>query len=194
MRVKVPLAGMDEKGMWARVATLDAGKGADDKPRGTFFRPEQDDEVVLGFFHDDPGQPVILGMLHSSKLAPPVKATADNDKKAYHSRSGIQLEFDDKKKAVTLATPGGQSLVIDDEAGSIVITDKNGNALTLGADGIKLASSKNAVEIEAKKDFKAKGMNIEFDAQTGFKAKSQAQAEVSTSGKLTLKGSIVMIN
>ncbi len=194
VRVKVPLAGMDEKGMWARVATLDAGKGADDKPRGTFFRPEQDDEVVLGFFHDDPGQPVILGMLHSSKLAPPVKATADNDKKAYHSRSGIQLEFDDKKKAVTLATPGGQSLVIDDEAGSIVITDKNGNALTLGADGIKLASSKNAVEIEAKKDFKAKGMNIEFDAQTGFKAKSQAQAEVSTSGKLTLKGSIVMIN
>ncbi|MFO1418197.1 MAG: type VI secretion system tip protein VgrG [Methylotetracoccus sp.] len=194
VRVKVPLAGMDEKGMWARVATLDAGKGDGDKPRGTFFRPEKDDEVVLGFFHDDPGQPVILGMLHSSKLAPPVEATADNDKKAYHSRSGIQLEFDDKKKAVTIATPGGQSLVIDDEAGSIVLTDKNGNTLTLGADGIKLASSQKAVEIEAKKDFKAKGMNVEFDAQTGFKAKSQAQAEVSTSGKLTLKGSIVMIN
>ena len=40
---------MDEQGVWARVATLDAGND-----RGTFFRPEVDDEVVLGFFHDDP--------------------------------------------------------------------------------------------------------------------------------------------
>jgi len=189
VRVKVPLAGMDEKGVWARVATLDAGSG-----RGTFFRPEVDDEVVLGFFHDDPGQPVILGMLHSSKNAPPIEATADNDKKVYLSRSGITLEFDDKKKAVTLATPGGQSLVLDDDAGSVVLKDKNGNTLTLNADGIKLASSKKAVNVEAKTDLKAKAMNVEFDAQTGFKAKSQAQAEVSTSGKLTLKGSIVMIN
>ena len=194
VRVKVPLAGMDEKGVWARVATLDAGKGDDDKPRGMFFRPEIDDEVVLGFFHGDPGQPVILGMLHSSKHAPPIEATADNDKKVYLSRSGITLEFDDKKKAVTLATPGGQSLVLDDDAGSVVLKDKNGNTLTLDADGIKLASSKKAVKVEAKTDFKAKGMNVEFDAQTGFKAKSQTQAEVSTSGKLTLKGSIVMIN
>jgi Rhs element Vgr protein len=189
VRVKVPLAGMDEKGVWARVATIDAGS-----KRGTFFRPEKDDEVVLGFFHADPGQPVILGMLHSSKNAPPIEATTDNDVKVYVSRSGIKLEFDDKKKAVTLATPGGQSLVLDDDAGSVVLKDKNGNTVTLNADGIKLASSKKAVKVEAKTDFKAKGKNVEFDAQTGFKAKSQAQAEVSTSGKLTLKGSIVMIN
>jgi hypothetical protein len=95
---------------------------------------------------------------------------------------------------VTLATPGGQSLVLDDDAGSVVLKDKNGNTFTMDKDGISLASSKKAVKVEAKTDFKAKGMNVEFDAQTGFKAKSQAQAEVSTSGKLTLKGSIVMIN
>lgn len=189
VRVKVPLAGMDEKGVWARVATLDAGP-----KRGTFFRPEKDDEVVLGFFHEDPGQPVILGMLHSSKNEPPEKATAENDKKVYLSRSGITLEFDDKKKAVKLATPGGQSLVLDDNAGSVVLKDKNGNTITMDNDGIALASSKKAVKVEAKTDLKAKGMNVEFDAQTGFKAKSQAQAEVSTGGKLTLKGSIVMIN
>ena len=41
IRVKVPLAGMDEQGVWARVATLDAGN-----ERGTLFRPEIDDEVV----------------------------------------------------------------------------------------------------------------------------------------------------
>ncbi|MBL8208824.1 MAG: Rhs element Vgr protein, partial [Blastocatellia bacterium] len=117
-----------------------------------------------------------------------------NDKKVYLSRSGITLEFDDKKKAVKLATPGGQSLVLDDNAGSVVLKDKNGNTITMDNDGIALASSKKAVKVEAKTDLKAKGMNVEFDAQTGFKAKSQAQAEVSTGGKLTLKGSIVMIN
>jgi Rhs element Vgr protein len=189
VRVKVPLAGMDQQGVWARVATLDAGS-----ERGTFFRPEVDDEVVLGFFHDDPAQPVILGMLHSSKHAPPIEATADNDKKVYKSRSGITLEFDDKKKAVTLATPGGQSLVLDDDAGSVVLKDKNGNTLTLDADGIKLASSKKAVNVEAKTDFKAKGMKVEMEAQTSLTAKGSASAEVSSSGNLTLKGSVVMIN
>jgi uncharacterized protein involved in type VI secretion and phage assembly len=133
-------------------------------------------------------------MLHSSKNAPPIEATADNDKKVYKSRSGITLEFDDKKKAVTLATPGGQSLVLDDDAGSVVLKDKNGNTLTLDADGIKLASSKKAVNVEAKTDFKAKGMKVEMEAQTSLTAKGSASAEVSSSGNLTLKGSVVMIN
>ena len=86
IRVKVPLAGMDEQGVWARVATLDAGD-----QRGTVFRPEKDDEVVLGFFHDDPAQPVVLGMLHSSAKAPPIEPTDDNDEKGYVSRSKIAL-------------------------------------------------------------------------------------------------------
>jgi len=86
VRVKIPVAGMDEQGVWARVATLDAGE-----ERGTFFRPEVDDEVVLGFFHNDPAHPVILGMLHSSAKPPPVEPTADNHEKAYVSREASNL-------------------------------------------------------------------------------------------------------
>ena len=44
IRVKVPLAGMDEQGVWARVATLDAGD-----QRGTVFRPEKDDDCDLRY-------------------------------------------------------------------------------------------------------------------------------------------------
>jgi uncharacterized protein involved in type VI secretion and phage assembly len=189
VRVKVPLAGMGEQGVWARVATLDAG----DK-RGTFFRPEKDDEVVLGFFHDDPSQPVILGMLHSSKKAPPLEATADNHQKAYVSRSGLTLEFDDDKKVLTLKTPGKNRIVLSDDDGGITLEDQHGNRLVLGKEGVTIESPKKAVAVTAKTKLEAKGNKIALESQTTLEAKAQAKAEVSSSGNLTLKGSMVMIN
>ncbi|NEQ54962.1 MAG: type VI secretion system tip protein VgrG [Leptolyngbya sp. SIO3F4] len=56
IRVKIPTVDNDAEGIWARVATLDAGD-----TRGSFFRPELTDEVVLGFLNDDPRDPVFLG-------------------------------------------------------------------------------------------------------------------------------------
>lgn len=189
VRVRVPLAGLGEDGVWARVAALDAGDG-----RGSFFRPEKDDEVVLGFFHGDPAQPVILGMLHSSKHAPPVEPSSDNNVKAYVSRQGITLRFDDKAKSVTLETPGKNRLVLSDDAGGIVLEDQNGNRITLDQDGITLESAKKAVRIQAKTELAAEATKMAFKAQTSFTAKAQASAELSSSGKLTLNGAIVMIN
>lgn len=189
VRVKIPLAGMDEQGVWARVAALDAG----DK-RGTFFRPEKDDEVVLGFFHADPAQPVVLGMLHSSAKAPPFEATDDNNEKGYVSRSGIKLRFDDKDKVVVLETPGGNRLTLSDKDGGVILEDKNGNKLTLDKNGIALTSDKAAVTVKAKTDLKAEANNVDLKANIGLKAKGTSQAEISSSGALTVKGAMVMIN
>ena len=69
VRVRLPLVNDGDDGVWARVASLDAGA-----ERGFFFRPEIGDEVLLGFLDDDPRQPVLLGMLHSSALAAPLRA------------------------------------------------------------------------------------------------------------------------
>ena len=194
VRVKLPIAGMDEDGVWARVATPDAGKGDGDKPRGMFIRPEEGDEVVLGFFDGDPAQPVILGMLHSSKLAPPEEADKKNNAKVYVSRSGIALRFDDEKKSVTLETPGKNKLVLDDDAGGIEIRDQHGNTIKMDKEGITIMAKDKAVTVKASTGVKAEGKNIEFKAQTTFKASANSQAEVKSSGQLTLKGSIVMIN
>ncbi|MFZ3088483.1 MAG: type VI secretion system tip protein VgrG, partial [Methylotenera sp.] len=49
IKVKLPMVSTTEEGVWARLSTLDAGK-----ERGTFFRPEIDDEVIVGFLNDDP--------------------------------------------------------------------------------------------------------------------------------------------
>ncbi|MEK6749775.1 MAG: type VI secretion system tip protein VgrG [Pseudomonadota bacterium] len=191
--VKVPLAGMDEQGIWARVATLDAGAGAGGVKRGTFFRPETDDEVVLGFLHDDPSQPVVLGMLHSSAIPPPLDPTADNHQKTYMSRSGIQLLFDDDKKIVSLTTPGGNVLTLDDDAGGITLEDQNGNSIKMTSDGIKLESAK-AIEFKAQTDIKAQGTNVEVKASAAFKAGGDASAELKSSGTMIVKGAMVQIN
>jgi Rhs element Vgr protein len=189
IRVKVPLAGMDEKGVWARVATLDAGD-----QRGTMFRPEKDDEVVLGFFHADPGQPVVLGMLHSSAKAPPITPTDDNDEKGFVSRSKLALRFDDKKKVVILETPGGNRLTLSDDDGGITLEDQNGNSIVLSKDGIALKSEKKAVTVKAQSDFKAEATDAEINATGSATVKGSSKAEISSTGKLTVKGSMVMIN
>lgn len=188
IRVKIPIAGFDEQGVWARVATLDAGA-----ERGTFFRPEVDDEVVLGFFHSDPAQPVVLGMLHSSAKAPPLEATEDNHQKTYVSRSGITLLFDDDEAVVSLTTPGGNSLTLTDADSGIVLEDQNGNKLTMNSDGIELSSAQ-ALKLIATTDLTGEGVNTELTASAAFKAEGSATAEVSSSGTLTLKGALVQIN
>ena len=54
--VQLPIVNSEEEGIWCRVATLDAGEN-----RGSFFRPEIGDEVIVGFINDDPSQAVVLG-------------------------------------------------------------------------------------------------------------------------------------
>jgi Rhs element Vgr protein len=188
VRVKIPVAGMDEQGVWARVATLDAGEG-----RGTFFRPEVDDEVVLGFFHNDPAHPVILGMLHSSAKPPPIEATEDNNEKGYISREGLRFHFDDDQKIITLNTPAGNTVVLSDADEGIMLEDQHGNKLTMNSDGIALTSAK-AIALTAQTDLKTEAVNMELKASAELKAEGGASAEISSSGTMTVKGALVLIN
>ncbi len=188
VRVKVPVAGMDEQGVWARVSTLDAGA-----ERGTFFRPEVDDEVVLGFLHNDPSQVVILGMLHSSAKAPPIEPTEDNHEKAYVSREGLRFHFDDDQKIITLDTPGGNKMLLTDADEGLVLEDQHGNKIEMNGNGISLTSV-GEILLSASTDLNAEAANIKLNASTELKAEASASAEISSSGTMTVKGSLVQIN
>ena len=195
IKVRLPLVSMEEEGIWARLATLDAGKD-----RGTFFRPEIDDEVVVGFLNDDPRHPIVLGMCHSSAKPAPQPAKDDNHVKGYVSREKMKFTFDDEKKVITLETPGGNKIRLSDDDKGIALEDQNGNKIVLNDSGIKIESTK-ALELKASNDMKAEGMNVELKAQTGFKAEGSATAEVSGasttikgSGNTVIKGGIVQIN
>ena len=173
VRVRLPLVNEQADGVWARVASLDAGDN-----RGFFFRPEIGDEVVVGFLEDDPRRAVILGMLHSSAKAAPLQGSDDNHEKEYRSRSGMRLYFNDDKKIALLETPAGNRLTLSEQDQGVKLEDQNGNSIALTPDGIKI-ESKKAVEIKAGTELKLTG---------------QAGAELSSSSACKVQGSVVQIN
>ena len=188
MQVQIPVIDKVGDGTWARVATLDAG---DD--RGSFFRPEIGDEVVIGFLNDDPRNPIVLGAMNSSAKPAPLKASDKNDEKGFFTRSKMKVLFNDKDSIITIETPGGNSIVVDDKGKQIALEDLNGNTITMDSSGITAESPKN-ITLKATGDLVLEGMNVNVKAQAQFKAEGAAGAEVSTSAVAVLKGSLVQIN
>ena len=129
--IKIPVINNDEDGIWCRVSTLDAGQN-----RGTFFRPEIGDEVIVGFINNDPRHAVILGMLNSSAKPAPLKAADDNHEKGYVSRSEMKMIFNDDVKSFSLETPAGNKFIITEDEKKIQLQDQNGNKITMNEDGI----------------------------------------------------------
>jgi Rhs element Vgr protein len=189
VRVRLPLVNNEEDGIWARVASLDAGD-----ERGFFFRPEVGDEVVVGFLDGDPRRAVLLGMLHSSAKAAPLTGSDDNHEKVYQSRAKMRLYFHDDKKLMRLETPAGNRVTLSEEDKAVTIEDQNGNQIVLDADGIRIESSK-AIALKA-------GTEVKLESGTAFSAKGgtelklegAAAAELSSAAATKVKGGVVQIN
>ena len=141
-RVRVKLPWMpDNDGeayeAWARLATMMAGA-----ERGSWFIPDVDDEVLVGFEAGDPRRPYVVGMLWNGNDAPPEQMDGDNNIKSIVSRADIRITLDDSQGAVklTLSTPGGHSLVFDDADRSITATDSTGNIIKMDSGGISITA------------------------------------------------------
>ena len=187
--VKIPVINNDEDGIWCRIATLDAGN-----KRGTFFRPEIGDEVIIGFINNDPRHAVVLGMLNSSAKPAPITAADNNHEKGYVSRSEMKMIFNDDKKSFSLETPGGNKILITEDEKKIHLEDQNGNKIIMNEDGITIESIKDLI-FKAKKDIKADAdSNIEMKAGAQLKAEGSAGAKLLSGGTTDVKGSMVNIN
>ncbi|WP_264529089.1 type VI secretion system tip protein VgrG [Flavobacterium sp. N502540] len=186
--VKIPIINNEEQGIWCRVASPDAGEN-----RGIFFRPEIEDEVIIGFVNEDPNNAIVLGMLHSSGKPAPITASDDNHQKGIVTRSEMKVMFDDEKKSIGIETPAGKKITLDEDQGVIVIEDENSNVITIDSNGIKMESAGN-IEIVASGDVKIEGTNVSLKAKAQFKAEGSAGAEMSSSAVAIVKGSIVQIN
>lgn len=174
-------------GVWARIGTLDAGKD-----RGTVFRPELGDEVILGFLSDDPRHPVILGMMHSSAMPPPIPAADKNPQKGIVSRGKMQLLFDDEKNILTISTPKGNQLVLNEDEGSLSLADQNGNSIILDSNGIKIESAGDII-LKAKQKVQIEATDFKASSTKTFKATSNSTMELSGS-TTTIKGQPIHLN
>ncbi len=191
IQVRVPVIDAAADGIWARVACVDAGN-----ERCSFFRPEVNDEVIVGFINDDPRHAVVLGMFNSSALPVPTDVFPekdDNHIKGFVTRSKLKLTFDDDKKIITLQTPAENKIIINDDEGSIVLQDQNNNKITMNSDGITVESTKDLI-LKAANNVSIKGVKIEAEATSEFSAKGNTKAAMQSSGQTEIKGGTVMIN
>ena len=127
-RVKVSVPAFEEE-RWARRASPAAGDR-----RGTWFVPDAGDEVLVAFEGGDLRRPVVVGALWNAKQRPP----------------------ESNPERAVLKTKHGATIVLDDSASTVEVSDANGNLVTLTPSGITITAAGNVtvsgaakVEIEA---------------------------------------------
>lgn len=146
-RVLVRVPGLKDAShdVWARLGTMMAGPDS-----GTLFIPEVGDEVLVAFVQGDLRAPCVIGALWSKATPPPAAGDPPASVMLIRSRNGITLRMldDMDNKSLIVETPGGQRITLQDDPGTVVVEDVNGNSVTLSPSGVKvLASSK--VEVHA---------------------------------------------
>lgn len=128
-RIKVNFPWLDDNHEtdWIRIATMMSGDN-----RGSFFMPEPQDEVLVGFDQGDPRIPYVVGYLWNGKDSPPGQDVRD---RRITSKNGHSIRFLD-------STPDGGSL------GALVIEDAHHNRITMSNGKISI-SSPGLLEITA---------------------------------------------
>jgi len=203
IRVRLPIIDSNEDGVWSRVACLDAGNN-----RGTFFRPEINDEVIVGFLNNDPRNPIVLGMMNSSAKPAPLQASDQNDEKGYVSRSGMKMIFNDSEKSLKIQTPAGKKVTISEQDSVMSLEDENGNKISMDASSVSIQSATN-ISLKAGADLTIEAVNITLSPSSAFSLSAggasmnagSGSASISAptvslegSGTATIKGGVVMIN
>jgi len=194
--VKTPTIDNNARGIWTRVASLDAGKD-----RGAFFRPEIDDEVIIGFINDDPRHAVMLGMLNSSAKPAPIKAKDDNNEKGFTTRSKMHISFNDQTKTITIDTPAGNHIIIDEQGPKIEIKDQSSNKITMDSSGIKVespaeiqVSAGTNLTLKANASLSIKASDISVNADASLSLQGNVSAKLSSSLVTQVTGLPVKIN
>lgn len=132
--------GTQADGIWARLSTLYAGSN-----RGFVFRPELNDEVIVGFINNDPNQAIILGSLHSNQNSAPdaIEVSDANVKKGFVAKEGMQILFDDQEKKIQIkAASGDNAPMIELMNSKISIVLDSSNSIELTSTGVTVKGTR----------------------------------------------------
>jgi uncharacterized protein involved in type VI secretion and phage assembly len=143
VRLTYPWLNQSMETEWCRVCQLYAGNGY-----GSFFVPEEKDEVLVACVHGDLNEAVVLGGLYNGKDKPASKREKSpaRDQKLIRTKGEHQVLLDDTpdKKKIELESSGGQTVTLDDQGkkfvidtggGQTITMEKNGGAITISTQG-----------------------------------------------------------
>lgn len=148
VQVKFPWLGQDADSAVRAWATL-CSPYADDQ-QGLEILPEVGSEVVVAFEGGNLRRPYIIGAPWHGQAQLPHRAEQANNIRVLQSRAKSKLEFDDTQGStkVTVSTPQGHSVVLDEGSMEITVTHSMGCTITLTATAIKLDANVS-VEVTA---------------------------------------------
>ncbi|HEV2783965.1 MAG TPA: VgrG-related protein [Actinophytocola sp.] len=195
---------------WARVAQLGAGKA-----RGALVLPEVGDEVLVGFEHGNFDAPYVLGGLHNGKdtvpslsVDPVDGGTGEIAVRGFVSRKGHKLELVEAD-GITIASGDGKLVVKLDQKNQMIevtsgkgiaVKARNGVTVDAGSGPLELKGQKVTVEsasdvaVSANASMKLSGTaGVQVEGAT-VAVTGQGQAELTASGAVTVRGSLVRIN
>ncbi len=179
-RVQLKLPWLPDFEPWARVAVLLAGNN-----RGTYFIPQEGDEVLVAFEQGDVRQPFVIGCLWNASDTPPAASPLDPvAKRIIRTPQGHVLEFDDTLQSITITTLSKQTIKMD--ATQIKLSTASDTAsITLDTSGS--ISVKGSVSIELK------APTITLDG-TNVTVKGSARASIEGGATCNIQGGLVKIN
>lgn len=193
VKLEFPWRDADDESDWARIATGMTGDGY-----GTYYLPEVEDEVLVGFENGDIHSPIVIGSLWSGNRKPPEdNADGNNDVRTVETRSGHSIEFDDNDRegAVRIETAAGHRVVLDDASGSesVTIEDKSGNSIEMDSNAGEIGIEANAeISLSAPTIELSADGEITIDSSGTLEASGDAQTSVSSKGQLNVESNGIM--
>ena len=173
------------------------------KEYGCFFHPGIGDIVALAYEDGDVHRPFVIGSLWAKKNTPPASVSDGKNeifKLITPNKSYVEFSDAPKKEHITVSTPKGHRIDLDDENDVISVTD--------GKNKLDISGKSGSVELTCEKKLTIKvgsGVTITCDGNSGaveigVKASGEASVEgsgsvtVKSSGVMTIKGSMTKIN
>lgn len=180
-RVQVHLPTVPEFEPWARIAVPMAGAG-----RGTYFIPQEKDEVLVVFNRGDIREAYIVGSLWNGLDSPPATGLQDPvNKRIVRTPQGHEIELDDALESITITSCGGHKVTID-PSGIELETSGGGAKVTLDDKGNKISvEAENSISLKAS-DVTIEGKNISI--------KGSSSVQVQGGQLCSVKAGTVKIN
>ena len=200
--VNIPTINKSGEGIWCRLSSIYASNNC-----GITFFPEKDDEVILGFIENNPKEPIIIGNVYNSKKKSSVTVDAENNTKSIKTKSGMEINFNEKDKIIKISTSDKRSITISDKGNSIEMLNGS-EKISINKDSIEIISSKDikldgnnitltaksGINIKGNNDIKIDGNNIKLNGNIGVNIKGGTSTKIESSGITEIKGTMVKIN